>query len=332
VESVFGEFRITERNFNYRGLSHFWRDGFRTLRGGGEYLHVSAMIGAKSRKYALSWTKPFFMDTPWVVGFEVERSNNRYVSKDYDINATGFTTHGALQVNQFVRLGLHYRLRNTDVHVSHDSSPMLREEARNSGLISAAGISLNYDSTNHPTDPTDGFKSRLEEEFAGIGGDHTFLSLAYLNTYFIRAGSKGVIKLRGDVRFIVPLFKTQGHDIPIDERLFLGGNNYIRGYRAYKLGPKFPDGDPRGGLSMQFLSAEYTRQLSKRFDAFVFCDAGYLAFGLWAFGELRTSVGFGCRIRVFENGPPLMLGMGFPLNPRKRSDIKRFFFTVGGTF
>ena len=332
VESIFGEFRITERNFNYRGLGRLWTEGYKALRGGGEYLHLSAMIGAKSRKYALSWTKPFFMDSQWVVGFEIERSNNRYVSKDYEIDATGLTTHGSLQVNQFVRLGLHYRLRNTDVQVSHHSSCLLKEEARNSGLISAAGVTLSYDSTNHPTEPTEGFKSRLEQEFAGIWGDHTFMSLAYLNSYFIGVGRRGVIKFRGDARFIVPMFGTRGHDIPIDERLFLGGNNYIRGYRAYKLGPKYPEGDPRGGLSMQFLSIEYSRQISKRFDAFIFSDAGFLSFDLWAFGELRTSVGFGCRVKVFENGPPLMLGMGFPLNPRKRGDIKRFFFTVGGTF
>jgi outer membrane protein insertion porin family len=332
VESVFGEFRITERNFNYKGLGCFWRKGCRVLRGGGEYVHINAMIGAKSRKYIVSWTKPFFMDTPWVVGFEIERSNNRYVSKDYEIDATGLLIHGSYQVNQFLRMGLHYRLRDTHVDVTDHVSYLLREEAKNSGLISAAGITLSYDSTDHPSEPTCGFKSRIEEEFAGLAGDHTFLSLAYLNSYYIRVGSKGVIKLRGDVRFIVPMLGTERHDIPIDERIFLGGDNTIRGYRPYKLGPKYPEGDPRGGMSMQLLSAEYSRKLSKRFDAFVFCDAGSLTFGLWDFSEPRTAVGFGFRFKVLENGPPLMLGMGFPLNPRSRGEVKRFFFTIGGRF
>ena len=72
VESVFGEFRITERNFNYKGLACFWREGLVKLRGGGEFVNLNAMIGAKSRKYSFSWTKPFFQDTQWIVGFEVE--------------------------------------------------------------------------------------------------------------------------------------------------------------------------------------------------------------------------------------------------------------------
>lgn len=333
VESIFGEFRITEKNFNYQGFSHFWEDGYKALRGGGEYVHIGATIGAKSRRYALSWTKPFFNDTPWVVGFEIEQSNNRYVSKDYDIDSAGITIHGTRPVNQFINLGLHYRLRNTHIQINEGHpSTLLKEEARNSGLISAVGISLNYDSTNHPSEPTDGFKSRLEEEFAGVWGDHTYLSLAYLNSFYYPVSRRGTIRLRGDARFIVPMCRTEAHDIPIDERLFLGGDTTVRGYRSYKLGPKYPEGDPRGGMSLQFLSAEYDHKLSKRFSAFVFCDAGHLAFGLWDFGELRTSLGFGVRFKVFESGPPLNLGMGFPLNPRSRGDVKRFFFAVGGRF
>ena len=332
VESVFGELRITEKNFNIAGLTSFWSKGGRALRGGGEYLHLSSTLGAKSRKYLLTWTKPFFMDTPWVVGFEIENSSNRYVSKDYDIHATGLLFHGSKQINPFLRMGLHYRLRYTDVTVSGKVNCQLKEEAKNSGIISAVGVNLNYDSTNHPTEPTCGFRSRLEQEFAGVAGDRTFVSMAYLNTYYYPIGSKGVIKLRGDARFIVPIFGTTRHRIPIDERLFLGGENCIRGYRYYKLGPQYPGGDPRGGMSMELFSVEYSRKLSRKFDGFLFCDAGYLSFNLWDVGELRTSVGFGVRFKLFESGPPLMCGFGFPLNPRSRGDVKRFFFTIGGRF
>lgn len=366
VESVFGEFRITERNFNYKGLTSFWKDGYRVLRGGGEYVHLNAMIGAKSRKYTLSWTKPFFRDTPWVVGFEIERSNNRYISEDYDINATGITLHGSYPFNPFLRFGTHYRLRNTYItlnkhKINHQKAKeiseldkarakgkknkvkkeldnleglteKLREESRNLGLISAIGISLNYDSTDHPSNPRCGFKSRIEQEIAGFGGDHSFMGLAYLNSYYLGAGSKGVIRLRGDLRFIVPMFGTKKYQIPIDERLFLGGENAIRGYRLYRLGPQFNEGDPRGGMSMQLLSAEYCRTINKRLSAFVFCDSGHLSFDVWNFGTMWTSVGFGINLKVLESAPPITLGLGFPLNPDRRGDVKRFFFNLGGRF
>lgn len=366
AESVFGEFRITERNFNHEGLTSFWRDGCQVLRGGGEFLSLTAMVGAKSRKYTLSWTKPFFRDTPWVVGFEIESSNNRYISDDYDINANGITVHGSYPMNPFLRFGTHYRLRNTyitlnkhhirrsekklaekgieaeaegdtkkarsDFHKIKGLSCKLREEAKNMGLISAIGISLNYDSTNHPLCPTRGFKSRIEEELAGFGGDHTFMGLAYLNSYYFPVGEKGVVKLKGDMRFIVPLFDTKRYHIPIDERLFLGGENTIRGYKVYRLGPQFSKNDPRGGMSLQLLSAQYTRNFGNKVQGFVFCDSGHLSFDVWNFGTMWTSVGFGVNLKLFDSAPPVVLGLGFPLNPDRRSDIKRFFFNLGGTF
>ena len=366
AESVFGEFHITERNFNHEGLACFWKDGLSTLRGGGEYLHLNAMIGAKSRKYSMSWTKPFFQDTPWIVGFEIDQSNNRYISEDYEINAFNFSPHGAFPLNQFLRLGVHYRFTNTYIdlnqkkihkneredqakadealaegdtkkakHYEYKERKMscaLEEEARNAGLISAIGINLNYDSTNHPSCPTKGFRSRLEQEIAGFGGDHSFMSFAYLNTFYQLLGAKGVLKLRADTRFIIPLFETKRFDIPLNERLFLGGDSTIRGYRVYRLGPCYNTGDPRGGMSLQMASAEYTYYLHKKFSAFVFCDSGHLSFDVWNFGTMWTSIGFGINLQVFDSAPPVVLGMGFPLNAPNSSDIKRFFFNLGGQF
>ena len=366
AESMFGEFHITERNFNYKGLNSCWTRGLKQLRGGGEFLNLNAMIGSQSRKYSLAWTKPFFHDTPWVVGFEIDQSNNRYISQDYQINAASFTPHASYPLNQFVRLGLHYRLTYTDIDLDQrkirraedkdklkeaeaiyehnikkaehyhreetNLSVKLEEEARNAGLISAIGVTLSYDSTNNPSCPTRGFRSRLEQEIAGFGGSQAFMGLAYLNSFYKIIGPKGVLKLRADMRFIVPLFENKRYQIPLNERLFLGGDNTIRGYKVYRLGPSYSKGDPRGGMSLQMTSAEYTYYFHKKFNAFVFCDSGHLSFDVWNFGTMWTSVGFGINLQVFDSAPPVVLGMGFPLNPPHRSDVKRFFFNLGGRF
>jgi outer membrane protein insertion porin family len=347
VESIFGGISITENNFNYRGFSRLWRDGYSALRGGGEYLSISATLGNKSRSYLLSWTKPYFMDTQWSVGFDLERSSNHYISKDYDIEATGFTLHAGYSINSFLKAGWHYRIKNTYTHVYRHASHLLKDEARLAGLISATGLSLIYDSTDHPQKPSRGFKSRVDGEYAGVGGDHHFFGIGYLNSYYIPIDKKSVIKLRGDLRFIKPMDhnlekKLHREDpsakiysvdtLPLDERLFLGGDNSVRGYRPYKLGPHFSHGDPRGGVSMQIYSIEYTRNLLKRLDGFLFFDAGHLSAREWNFGRLSTSVGYGIRFKIFESGPPLTVGMGYPLNPRSNSEVKNFFLTVGGRF
>lgn len=334
VESIFGGFNITERNFNYKGLTSIWSEGYSALRGGGEYAHFTTTIGAKSRSYVISWTKPYFMDTPWIVGFDIERSNNRYISKDYEVNSTGFSVHAAYPVNQFVRVGWNYRFNHATAQCDGDVSRKERENVRRSGMISAIGHWISYDSTNRPVMPTRGIKSRFEVEFAGLGGNYSFLNIGYLNSFFhqFEADGVGIWKLRADFEFIQTVGDTHPNHLPMEERLFLGGENMVRGYRAYRLGPQFEGThDPEGGVSMQLLSLEYMRPLYSRLEAFLFCDAGHLSKKNWNFGRLSTAVGYGFRVKIIE-GTPLILGMGYPLNPRNRSEVKQFFLTVGGQF
>lgn len=333
VESLFCGLNVTEKNFNYKGLGCFWRDGFHVLRGGGEYVHLTASVGTKSRKYVFSWTKPYFMDTQWAVGFDVERSCNRYISDDYVINANGFTLHGTYVYNSFVKYGLHYRIRGTDVDVSRHADKELREDAHNTGIISAVGVSFMYDATDHPALPTCGFRSRFDVEYAGLGGKCHFLGTSYLNSYYIPV-EKGVLKFRGDVRFIQPLENTSFDELPIDERLFLGGDYTIRGFRSYRLGPHYgkDKGDPKGGISMQLLSVEFSRPLFKRIEGFVYTDAGHLSDETWHIGRMSIASGVGLRVKVMDCIPPLTVGIGYPWNPRSSGEVKKFFMTVGGRF
>jgi len=368
VESIFGSINVTENNFNYKGLGCLFKNGYPALRGGGEFLSLNATIGAKSRSYSLSWAKPFFLDTPWLVGFDLERSSNRYISNDYEINASQFVTHAVYTVNDFVKTGVHYRLRDSHVKVDHHEkhkrqrkeaaaqaaadpdnpivSPnnsfshdnTLEDNVKNGGIISALGASLIYDSSNHPENPRCGFKSRLDMELAGFGGRHHFGSVSYVNAYFYPVSPNGTLRLRADLRFIQPFFKSRWDNLPIDERLFLGGNNTVRGFRAYKLGPYSKEAkEPLGGLSLQFFSAEYAYEFNSRVEGFFYCDSGHLSKNTWDCtwddnSRFYTAIGVGTRLQIIPNGPPLTIGMGIPFNAKYRGQIKRFFLTVGGRF
>ncbi|KAF3362021.1 Uncharacterized protein PHSC3_001332 [Chlamydiales bacterium STE3] len=335
AETLFGGINITEKNFNFKGLGSLFDRGYPALRGGGEYAHLTFSVGNKSRSYVLSWTKPFFMDSLWSVGFDIERTSNRYISNDYDIDATGLTLHANYEINAFVRFGWHYRLRNSHTHISNnsDDDPELVAAAGKDGIISATGFDLSYDSTDQLEFPTRGFRSRFEMEYAGLGGKYNFLGYAYLNSYYYPLTDRDVLKWRLDLRCIDPFGKGLD-DLPLDERLFLGGDNVIRGYRAYRIGPRFQKSkDPKGGLTMQIASLEYNHRFNKRFDGFVFFDAGQLHEHKWELNRrIFTSVGFGARIKVLDSFPPVCLGFGFPTNHCKGSQVRRFFISFGGKF
>lgn len=351
ADALFGGVSITEKNFNHKGLTKFWTEGYGALRGGGEYLHLNATIGTKNRKYEMGWTKPYFMDTQWAVGFDLEKSCTRYIASDYDINAQGVNFHATYQNNPFLRTGWHYRIRDSQVDINEwdeddykdkgneelykqRESEMLkiRKLRKLDGLVSAAGVTLTYDSTNHPVCPTKGFRSRLMGEVAGLGGEYQFFALAYTNSYYHTFNPKTIFRFRTDFRFLVPYLHTHPNQIPLDERFYLGGDDQVRGYRNYRLGPQVDNDDPTGGNSLQFLSVEFDHRLMKRLNLFVFFDAGALTDRVLSMGRIYMATGWGVRVQLLDSIPPVTLGFGLPINEKKHSDVQMFFFQMGGRF
>jgi outer membrane protein insertion porin family len=330
ADDLFGGLDLTETNFNYAGIPRIFKDGLSAVRGGGEYVHARASIGAKQRSYTVSWLTPYFRDTLWRVGFEATKSVSSLQSKDYHIDTIGGSIFASYPLNPWWTFGTKYRIKNADVHVSKHTPD--RREVDSSGLISAASASITFDSTDSAMKPHRGFRSFLEGEFAGIGGDFSFIRLGYLNAYYTPLWSRGIMKYRFDFRFLDPVLKTHDPDkIPLSERFFLGGENSVRGYRAFDLGPHLDNGDPTGGISSILFSIEYLQEVFRFLDLFVFTDAGSVSMKRFHIDTFRLSYGFGARMELI-NRVPIVLGMGFPVNPDGRSEVRKFFFSMGGQF
>ena len=332
ADDLFGGLDLAESNFNYKGIPRIFKDGLSALRGGGEYAHARATIGAKQRTYSVSWLTPYFRDTLWRIGFDVTKSHSTLISKDYDIDTLGSTLYASYPLNNYWTFGTKYRIRNSQTHISHKLDRDERDEVDASGLISAAGASIAFDSTDSVVKPHNGFRSLIESEFAGIGGDFTFLRFGYLNTYYSQLWRRGIMKYRWEFRFIEPLGNTNSiDDIPLSERFFLGGETTVRGYRPFDLGPHFSNGDPTGGISSNLLSIEYLQEIFSFLDAFVFADAGSISAKRFHVGHLNYTYGFGARIELI-NRVPVLVGMGFPINPDNHNQVRKFFFSMGGQF
>lgn len=339
LDRIFGGVELTEQNFNIAGLTRIFDRGPGALRGGGEYAHAKINIGDKQTSYIGQWTKPYFLDTPWILGVDLEKSTNRALSKGYTIKTYGGNVHGTYILNDYLKYDIYYRGRHSKTDVKDDNNPLLRKEGMQSGYISAIGNTLIYDSTDRPRRPTCGLRSRLGYELAGIGGNYDFMKFTYLNTYYYPFSKRGTFKARADLQFIKTYGSTEPTDLPLSERLFLGGETTVRGYRNFIIGPKFGNNEPRGGVSSLLLSEEYQHNLlpAPCLDAFVFCDAGYVSLSEFTIGSWAASVGFGIRIEVMR-GMPMMMGLGWPIHPGEKlngqelDNTQRFFFAVGGSF
>ncbi|GAB4191434.1 MAG: outer membrane protein assembly factor BamA [Simkaniaceae bacterium] len=351
VDSIFGGLDLAESNFNHKGLTNFWRKGFSSLRGGGEYAHARVTLGAKQSSYAISWMDPYFRDTYWRVGFDANYSHSKVTSDDYSINTMGFSIFGSYPINPFFSYGLKYRFRNSIIHIDKDGAEALNEE-RNSGIVTGVSFNLAYDSTDNIFKPHRGFRSIFETELAGVrrhsSKERTFpmARFSYINSYYYPVWRKGTLKFRGDFRFLVP-FGGNGkvRNVPISERFFLGGETTVRGYAPYSLGPKLlkeqkdkegntkivESNDPTGGLSSVLLSLEYNQQLFRLMDLFIFFDGGSIALERFHVHRFQMSYGLGVRLEL-GNRLPFTVGYGIPINPTSNDEVRRFFFSMGGQF
>lgn len=332
-EGGFGGVDVTETNFNYKGFRKLPKQGPSALRGGGEYAHGKIQIGNKQRSYLITWMDPYFRDTLWRFGFEgVLTQKSKLQAKDYHIDSIGGSVFANYPLSAYWTAGTRYRVKYAEIDPKDGISHAERKVRKGTGTTSAISGSLNYDSTDSIMKPHNGLRTNLAAEFAGLGGKFSFLKYTYKNAFYQELWRHGIMKYRWELEFIQPIWWTSSPmDIPESERIFLGGENSVRGYRSYALGPKFPSGDPTGGITGSVLSVEYLHEVFSMLDVFAFIDAGCVSLGKFRINQYQMSYGAGVRLEVMPR-MPITIGYGIPVNPKHHSQVHKFYFSMGGQF
>lgn len=332
AEDLYGGVDLTEKNFNIKGLSSLFSDGPVALRGGGEYAQLGVKIGQKQTSYSVSWLDPYFRDTRWQFGFDLSVTSSEIVTNDYSIKTYGGSLNAAYPLTQFWTFRSKYRARYIDVDATEEFFEKGKKHAEQSGNISAASVGIGFDSTDNSFRPHRGFRSLFDIEYAGLLGDFCFGKLVWTNNLYTPLWRGGTMKYRFETKFLQPLGKTDTFEqISVGERFFMGGETTVRGYAPFTIGPVGADGEPIGGISSGLISLEFSQELHKLIDAFVFADAGVLTRETFKWDTFRLSYGVGLRMYI-PGQPPITLGYGWPVNPLDESQIRRFFFAFGALF
>ncbi len=353
VDDVFGGLDLTERNFRIGGFSKALIGKISELRGGGEYFHVRGTVGKKQNNILISWMNPYVNDTLWRLGVELSQTYSNDLQENVNVKTYGGSVYTNYPLSQFWTVGMRQRLRHSYDHLTlnpYDNSAEAetsveaqRHLVDQRGMISAFSGNLSYDSTDNPFKPRRGWRSYFETEVAGIGGQYQFFKTSYLNSLYFAVWKKGTIKLRADFKYLIPFGKTDRDHVPYSERFFLGGDNTVRGYKPFLLGPVIHLRDwtgtnratntPKGGLSSSLVSLEYNQEIIRILDIFAFCDVGSVEFDAFAINHIRPTAGVGVRIDI-GNRTPIMVGWGIPLVKKDRHNHKwqKVFFSMGGQF
>jgi outer membrane protein insertion porin family len=352
VDDVFGGLDLTERNFRIAGIGKALIGKLGSLRGGGEFFHVRGTIGKKQNNVLISWMNPYVNDTLWRLGVELSQTFSR-LQENTKVQTYGGSVYTNYPLSTFWTAGMRQRLRHSKDFLTLDPIGTSAEAVQSvneqkalldqRGLVSAFSGNLSYDSIDNPRKPHRGWRSYLEGEIAGVGGNYQFFKVSYLNSIYFPVWSKGTLKLRGEFKYMIPFGKTNRNNVPYSERFFLGGETTVRGYKPFILGPVIellndsgelrPTDTPKGGLSSTLLSLEYNQEIVRILDAFAFVDVGSVSFNSFAVNHIRPTAGLGVRLDI-GNQVPIMVGWGVPLVREDRHNHKwqKIFFSMGGQF
>lgn len=302
--------------------------------GGGQKLRLRGTAGTKRNDLELSFTEPWFLDRKLALTLNLFRRNRSYFSSLYDQRNTGGDIGIGVPLDAFTRLNLSYGLEQVSIlNVDTNASPFFLAQ-EGDFLKSALNASVVRDSRDSSFVPTRGSRSSLSGMWAGgpLGGDVDVYNLEAQVSSFWPVWFEHVLNLRAWTSVVEP--HGDAEEVPIFERLFLGGARTLRGFKYRRVGPKDENQEPTGGLTAWTASAEYTIPVFERFRFATFYDIGYVYLDAynWDLGTYNSDWGIG--IRLDFPGFPLRLDYAWPLktDPDETRTSGRFQFTIGYAF
>ncbi len=224
----------------------------------------------KAQGASSTLTDPWFLDADLradLTGFGDHREEPAFTRRDY--GGSFFLTRELIPA---LALSGGYTLRNT--RLSDLGATQQEEDFQQNYDFSSLKLQITHDTRNDLFFPTTGQRTfaAVEQADTWLGGDVNFTRLTLGARLYLRLAGATVLGLRYDTGLILP-----GRDnltVPPAERFFNGGENTVRSFKEFKLGPRDSSGKPTGGLGTNVLSVELRQRLIGNFTGSVFGDLG----------------------------------------------------------
>ena len=286
----------------------------RNLFGRAQTLALKGQLGAKTRKFTLSFTEPWLFDIPLSAGVDIYNWNYNYST--YDNDSIGGKLRFGYPVIDFTRINLTYTYDIADIkNVSDDAANSIKNDA-GEHIKSSLTTRLRYDSINDRFHPTQGSSHSGSYEFAGIGGTVGFNKIIGETGWYFPLIWKTVGVLHGKAGYVKAL---EGKTLPDYEKFYMVGIDALRGFERDDLSPRDENGSEIGGNKFVQANVEVRFPLVPQAEVYgvVFFDTGdiYAESEDIELDNLRESAGVG--IRWLSPMGPVRLEYGWILDPKQ---------------
>lgn len=197
-------------------------------------------------------------------------------------------------------------------------------------LLTTVGATWLYDNRNSQVSPSKGLFARLRAELGAVTAEtpNAFLRLDGQVSYHLPLNEKNRLAFNLRTGILSP---TDGEELPVDLRFFIGGPESVRSFPFRELGPSI-NGVARGGQAFWYANAEYIRKIAGPLHGVIFFDAGSLDETAVAWPSFDPKLALGLGLRVDLPIGPIRLEYGRALNPAPEDPSGAFHFSIGAAF
>ncbi|MEM1352550.1 MAG: outer membrane protein assembly factor BamA, partial [Pseudomonadota bacterium] len=150
----------------------------RNFLGRGQELGLSFSTAADDQLYQFDFTEPAFLGRNVAFGIRLDISETENSSVSYDTQRGLFSPSLTFPVGLNSTLAVNYTYEESEMQRRDDTDngPVIAREIAAGDLVnSSLGYKYTFDSRRSGVDPTSGYLFEFGQDFAGVGGDNTFV-------------------------------------------------------------------------------------------------------------------------------------------------------------
>jgi len=324
VDQLVGFAELTQGNFDLFNWPSF--------TGGGQKFRLRIQYGTQRKDFLLNIVEPYLFDRRLSLSGQVFYTEANYLSAQYDQRNYGFTTELRKPINSYMYATLGYTIQDVDIFNVDPSASEFIQSQKGSFVESKIFSSVVLDSRDNPLLSHKGQRVTFSPFISGgfLGGDTQVYGLDLEGSQYFHLPKDLILLINGEIATVSQW--GNGTDVPIFERLFLGGSNNLRGFPFREVGPQDENGEPLGGKTMARTTVEITFPIIEKARGAVFYDTGFVNTSQWSFGfnHIASDIGVGLRLDLPIG--PLRLDYGYPIQRDGYNGGGHFNFNVGYQF
>ena len=341
IDSIVGFLTLEQSNFD---LFNPWN-----FTGGGQRFSMSLRAGSQRSEFTVSLVEPWFLDQQLALGGELFYKQSTYFSDFYEQRNVGAAISLRKPLGKKSSIKGEYRLEGVNINSDVDNnsyktsggvddgnkSQLSQKKIGGEFLRSAIAANYLYDSRDSGIMARSGHKIDVGMTLAGLGGDVNTISFSAQGQKYWNLKWDSIFSVSGEMAFVD---STNGDEIPIFERMFLGGGRTLRGFKFRDVGPRDTGytNEVYGGNSLGYVSFEYTIPVIETVRAAVFYDTGFVNASSWDVtpNDIYSDVGVGIRLKLPISPLPLALDYAIPVSsPDNEADKGgQFNFSLSSQF